>query len=172
MIVFDNVLDSINFSMDLSKILTEKKTSIYLDSTRKHRITIRIGICYGDVNYFKTNIQNCTQIDYYGNIVNIASRMESAVSPINGFAIAFTKEMEKDIPKIKELIEKDSKFEIKPINFKKIKKIDKFERSGKLLFNLFFINDSKEKLKGIKINLKVLKVKNTEVTEKKILSLF
>lgn len=48
--------------------------------------------------------------------------MESSVSPINGFAIAFTKEMEKDIPKIKELIEKDYKFEIKPINFKKIKK--------------------------------------------------
>lgn len=172
MIVFDNVLDSIKFSMFLSTILTEEKTSLYLDKTKKHRITSRIGICYGDVNYFKTKVQNCNQIDYYGTIVNIASRMESAVSPINGFAIAFTKEMEKDIPIIKELIEKDSKFEIKPFNLKKIKKINKFDRSGKLIFNLFFINDSKEKLKGIKINLKVLKVINKDVKEKKSVSLF
>tara|TARA_B100000963_G_C22463558_1_gene596826 strand:+ start:194 stop:886 length:693 start_codon:yes stop_codon:yes gene_type:complete len=172
MIVFKNVLDSIKFSMDISKILTDKKTSIYLDSKKKDKITIRIGICYGNVNYFKTKVQNCQQIDYFGNIVNIASRMETAVSPINGFAIAFTEDKENDIPKIQKLIEKDSKFSIKPLNLKKIKKIDKTERSGKLLHNLFFINENLENLKGIKINLKVLKVTNTEVTEEKSMSLF
>ena len=172
MIVFNNVLDSIKFSMEISKILTDKKTSIYLDSKKKDKITTRIGICYGNVNYFKTKVQNCTQVDYFGNIVNIASRMETAVSPINGFAIAFTEDKEIDIPKIQKLIEGESKFSIKALNLKKIKKIDRLERSGKLLYNLFFINQNLKNLKGIKINLKVLKVKNIEVTEKKSLSLY
>jgi len=172
MIVFNNIIHCVKFSIEISKLLTDDKTSIYLDDKKKDRITTRIGICYGDVNVFKIKIQNCEQKDYFGGIVNIASRMESGVSPINGFAIAFTKETEKDIPKIQKIIEKEEKLNIKAFNLKNIKKVDKFKRSGKLLFNLFFINDSLEKLKGLQTKIKVLKVSNIDVTEKKSFSVF
>ena len=172
MIVFNNIIHGVKFSIEISKLLTDDKTSIYLDDKKKDRITTRIGICYGDVNVFKIKIQNCEQKDYFGNIVNIASRMESGVSPINGFAIAFTKETEKDIPRIQKIIEKEEKLNIKAFNLKKIKKVDKFKKSGKLLFNLFFINDSLEKLKGIQTKIKVFKVSNIDVTEKKSFSVF
>ena len=172
MIVFNNIIHGVKFSIEISKLLTDDKTSIYLDDKKKDRITTRIGICYGDVNVFKIKIQNCEQKDYFGNIVNIASRMESGVSPINGFAIAFTKDTEKDIPRIQKIIEKEEKLNIKAFNLKKIKKVDKFKRSGKLLFNLFFINDSLEKLKGVQTKIKVFKVSNIDVTEKKSFSVF
>lgn len=52
-------------------------------------IELRIGIAVGKMYKKTIEIQNCRMVDYYGTTVNIASRMESVVSDIDGFAIYF-----------------------------------------------------------------------------------
>ena len=52
------------------------------------RIDIRLGMAYGIVNIKNAQIQKCNVKDYFGAIVNIASRMESMMSPVGGMAIA------------------------------------------------------------------------------------
>ena len=83
MIVFDDLNKAINFSINISNYLTDTKTSIYLDKTKKHKILLRTGISYGTLIIKKMKIQNCLVKDYFGDIANIASRMESSVSPHN-----------------------------------------------------------------------------------------
>ena len=54
----------------------------------KSKIILRIGICQGPVMESKIKIQGKELIDYLGNTVNTASRMESKVSKEGGFAFA------------------------------------------------------------------------------------
>lgn len=50
----------------------------------------RMGAAWGIVYEKRWVIQDCTSLDYFGNIVNTASRMESTVAPVNGLAFALT----------------------------------------------------------------------------------
>ena len=50
-------------------------------------IKIRMGICCGDMSMQKVKIQNKDMIDFFGGSVNMASRMESKVSEVEGFAL-------------------------------------------------------------------------------------
>ena len=114
MIFFKNsqCLQSIIFIIELQKYLQNKKINIKGD-----RIYIRIGLSVGDMIKYKEKVQNSTLIDYYGNNVNIASRMESSISPIGGFALHnFSYE------KIKEKIPKELRLYIKNNYNIKIKK--------------------------------------------------
>ena len=85
MIYFENLFNCLLFAISIQcKILR-------LDN--KSPIKIRIGICYGGDMWKKTlNIQNCEQIDFFGQTVNIASRMESKVATVNGIGLSFNKE--------------------------------------------------------------------------------
>lgn len=66
------------------------------------QIHIRIGLAEGPIQMRKTVIQNFTLKDYFGTTVNMASRMESKVSKVDGFGI-----LADSIPgKIKDLIER------------------------------------------------------------------
>lgn len=49
----------------------------------------RMGICYGEATEIVMDIQKCQQKDYLGATVNIASRMESKVSPSRGIGLCF-----------------------------------------------------------------------------------
>lgn len=52
-------------------------------------IKLRIGICQGHFEEQKVRFQDCDLKDYYGQTVNIASRMESVVAGANDIALAF-----------------------------------------------------------------------------------
>lgn len=79
MIYFKNWEDSIDFAIEIQ--------NIFPLSIKNDKISLRIGIGIGKLYSKKNKIQKCNLIDFYGSTVNIASRMESKVSPINGFAI-------------------------------------------------------------------------------------
>ena len=54
--------------------------------TANRAIEFRIGMAYGKMQRETLRIQDCDQFDYYGPIVNIASRMESHVAKPGGIA--------------------------------------------------------------------------------------
>jgi len=68
------------------------------------QIQIRIGIAEGELFSRKVLIQEHKMIDYFGPTVNIASRMESRVSQVGGFAI-LGDDLESSKPKILQLID-------------------------------------------------------------------
>ena len=86
MILFDTLEQSFNFSTELVTLM--KQVPIYLNTskTSKDVLRIRMGFCFGKVDIKKVNIQNKSLIDVFGSTVNKASRMESKVSDVGGFA--------------------------------------------------------------------------------------
>ena len=87
MIFFDdkNILNSLNFVFELQKYLYEKNFNINGD-----KIQIRIGYSYGEMNKIIQKVQKCNLIDFYGNTINVASRLESLISTKGGIAIKNT----------------------------------------------------------------------------------
>lgn len=79
MIVFkkkDNVFSSVKCAIEIhDKVIRENK------------FRLRIGMGYGYMREYKYKIQNNNVLDYFGETVNMASRMESRISPVSGFAI-------------------------------------------------------------------------------------
>jgi len=104
MIFFDdkNILNSLNFVFELQKYLYEKNFNI-----NGEKIQIRIGYSYGEMNKIIQKVQKCNLIDFYGNTVNVASRLESLISTKGGIAIKnayINKYLHKLNPDIKEFI--------------------------------------------------------------------
>jgi len=104
MIFFDdkNILNSLNFVFELQKYLYEKNFNI-----NGEKIQIRIGYSYGEMNKIIQKVQKCNLIDFYGNTVNVASRLESLISTKGGIAIKNTyinKHLHKLNPDLKEFI--------------------------------------------------------------------
>jgi len=75
MISFKDVKDAIQCGIDIQEDLKAKPISI----TKSTKVQLRIGICYGHVYESKVDVQNKKLIDYFGNTVNTASRIESKV---------------------------------------------------------------------------------------------
>jgi hypothetical protein len=141
MIYFDNIDDSVNFSIEIQQELTEKPLNI----GNKH-IEIRIGFCNGKLIIKKNDIQNHKLVDYYGSVVNSSSRLESNVSPIGGFAFA---NLIGVINKTTEKILIDN-CDYKIIKFTENKKDIEFKRSGRLLTKTHsYIVKNIDELKGI-----------------------
>jgi hypothetical protein len=157
MIVFNNIKDAIDFSMKINQHLLSNK-GLFLDENKKHRLELRTGICYGEVNLFKTKVQGFLLDDYFGNVVNTASRMESKISEINGIGIGILKENEKDIPDIIKILETYKNYEIEGFDFDNSCSIKRGQRSTKLIDDISFHCNNVKKLQGIKM-LKVLSVK-------------
>lgn len=55
---------------------------------RKSKIGLRIGIAHGPMFVRDWEVQECRLLDYFGNTVNTAARVESFVSAVGGFAVA------------------------------------------------------------------------------------
>lgn len=81
MIKFAKLTEAIQAAIELQQLFAKKP--IMLDNDR---IQIRIGIAYGEFLSRKVVVQEHKMVDYFGPTVNIASRMESKVSPVGGFA--------------------------------------------------------------------------------------
>lgn len=82
MIAFDKLEDALLFAIQYSEYDNK-----YPIKVGKMYLRIRIGICYGDILMKKIKIQGKQLVDFFGSTVNKASRMESKVSPIGGFAV-------------------------------------------------------------------------------------
>lgn len=119
---------------------------------KENTLRLRIGMCYGPTNEKSYKIQGVNLKDFFGNTVNIASRMETQVSPHDGFAFAILEQIK---PEISEKITK----EIEDINMRKIKFTNHCdipspdntrEKSARLLTDVqYFSCEDIGKLKGI-----------------------
>ena len=81
MIAFEDILDSIDFSIRFQDKLDTTKSEL------KEKLKFRTGIYYGMVSEKKVLIQKCLVKDFFGSVVNIASRLESKVSDPDTIAI-------------------------------------------------------------------------------------
>jgi methionine synthase II (cobalamin-independent) len=148
-IAFNNIKDAINLALDFYLYLN--KNPLIISNTEK--IQFRTGICYGEVTEINYNLNNCKLIDYYGNIVNTASRMESKVSSVNGLAIGIYKFNQNEINNIIEIINSNKKYSenwsIETKYFTNKCNINRQKRSMKLLHDLSIKCDNLSKLKGV-----------------------
>lgn len=71
----------------IQKRMTESNLLVPI-GIKKVRMQVRIGVAAGLVNVNQMTIQGKEMLDFFGNVVNIASRMESKVSKPDGFAVA------------------------------------------------------------------------------------
>jgi class 3 adenylate cyclase len=137
MIKFNTLKDGLEFALFIQNNLKENPIKI-----KKDNISIRIGMCYGDVYEITQDIQNYKLYDYLGNTVNTAARIESKVCEDGEIAFASTEELSKDI---EELL-KDYKKEL--ISF--TNKGDEHKRSYRILNDIQkHIYKNIEELKGV-----------------------
>ena len=92
LLAFDNIDDCLMFVKNMLMYTVSSKLNLKGD-----RIKFRTGIFQGDVYKMKYRLQNKELIDYFGNTVNTAARLEANVSPSDGFAIGASP---RDIPKV------------------------------------------------------------------------
>jgi len=146
MISFDDLIDGIKFVIELQSELKEKSIKV-----GKEKLEIRVGMCYGDVYEREIKWQDKKMLDYFGNVVNTASRLESKVSEIGGFAFAYQSNISKDEKEnIINLLEKEVKT-YKVIDYTENSKENELRtRSGRLLSDAHkFVIRSLKKLRGV-----------------------
>ena len=146
MISFDDLINGIKFIIDLQIELKTKPIKV-----GKESIKIRAGMCYGEVYERTSERQGKNLVDYFGNVVNTASRMESKVSEVGGFAFAYQSKQSKDEKnEIVELLEKEN-INFKVIDYTDEKNVDEDRiRSGRLLSDTHkFVIRALKKLKGV-----------------------
>lgn len=66
----------------------EKAVDFAVEVLKTEELPLRIGICSGNLTAKKCKIQNVELVDFFGDVVNTASRMESKVAEAGG--VAFT----------------------------------------------------------------------------------
>ena len=160
MIYFDdkNILNSLNFVFELQKYLYEKNFNI-----NGEKIQIRIGYSYGKMNKIIQPVQKCKLIDFYGNNVNISSRLESLISTKGGIAIRsnnIKKYINKINPDIREFIKDKYIIEFIDYDIPSKKKISKRNNNKNNTNNTNNTNNIKSKSIKIKKTSKYLSLKN------------
>ena len=80
---------AIESAIDIQKSFIDKP--IYLSKKKNDVIKIRLGMCTGETFTHKVDVQGHKLRDFYGTVVNIASRMESKVSREYEIALSFYK---------------------------------------------------------------------------------
>lgn len=146
MISFDELINGIKFIIDLQTELRDKPIKV-----GKESIQVRAGMCYGEVYSRTAERQGKNLVDYFGNVVNTASRLESKVSEVGGFAFAYQyKQTKGEKDEITELLEKEN-VKFKVIDYTDDKNVDeKRIRSGRLLSDTHkFVIRALKKLKGV-----------------------
>ena len=152
MISFDDIYDGINFAIEMC--LLQENSPIIVGNSDK--LQIRIGMSYGTVNQKRQMIQNKSLLDYFGPTVNSASRMESKISPVKGFAFSILGKLAHNTKIIKYLNSKsiDVGLSYYMYDVPSCEKI--LKRSERLLYtNQIFENKCKNpsQLKGIYRNI-------------------
>jgi hypothetical protein len=97
MLMFDKAFDAVKYCIELVKLMRQSPIKL----SPKDTLMIRIGMCYGPVLKKNVKIQGKNLIDVFGPTVNKASRMESKVSDVGGFAFTLeSTELPADIKKV------------------------------------------------------------------------
>lgn len=141
----DSLLRSIQFSYDLQEDLRKNPIKI-----KGRNLRIRLGIHLGPLYKKYVNIQGKKLMDYFGNTVNTASRMESTVSSPGDIVFSWSGNIKKEEEeKIKTwILEKGMKTRIVDYQHRCYK--GKRRRSGRLLSDLqLHTCEPLSKLKGV-----------------------
>jgi|GEM_PF-3731400 len=140
------LLDSIKSAIDIQESLKNDPIE-----SEKGKLEVRIGICYGEVYIKETKIQGFELKDYFGNNVGTASRLESKVSDVGGFAFSFIEDIDNEEEILKYLKDNGVKIEVIKYDNKCEKGKGDRKRSARLLTDLQ-INTCKdiEDLNGVK----------------------
>jgi hypothetical protein len=149
MIAFDDLLDSIKFTVKFQKKLDTTKS--LLEKTPQ----FRTGIYYGMVNQNKMLIQKCLVKDFFGSVVNIASRLESKVSDPGSIAIGI-----KDNRILNNILDflKKNKYNYEIIDYKHLCKSSRLKSIRKKNITLSHKCKNIKILKGVDKNMSVLKI--------------
>ncbi len=134
---------ALRFALKIQKQLVKKP--IYLQgSGRRDRIKLRIGMCFGKAFKQYETFQGKKMVDFYGAVINTASRMESKVAKEGEVVIAFHENSKKNYLVIIEK-EKDIRkhWYVKIKHYKKnCKDVSKFrKRSGRFLQGYSCLNE-------------------------------
>jgi hypothetical protein len=123
----NSYLNAIGAAYEIQDIFARDMVEI----DKNNQINIRIGLAYGDAYEYSYRLQNANLKDYLGDLVNLASRMESVMSPVNGFAFTLTKKFnEEDVAELIRFNEED--YTIKKILVKENCE-PSYKRSGRIL---------------------------------------
>jgi class 3 adenylate cyclase len=86
--VVKTIGDAFMIYFQKSKNSLRNAVDFAVEVLKTEELPLRIGICTGNMTAKKCRIQNVSIVDFFGDVVNTASRMESKVAEPNG--IAFT----------------------------------------------------------------------------------
>jgi class 3 adenylate cyclase len=107
MVYFSTSEDSLFNALKCSKEIIKSES----------KYNLRIGVCEGQMDHKTYKIQNANLKDFFGNVVNVASRMESKVSTQGSIAFTSTKSIDDRISNYKsigELVKIDlSKYDLR-----------------------------------------------------------
>jgi len=155
MISFNNIKDAIQCAIDIQEDLINNPIKI-----NNSNLKLRIGITFGPVYESTVILQNGIKlIDYFGNTVNSAARLEAKVSDEEGFAFALLSDKIEDL-NFDDLLKK---YKVDLISFSN--KGNGVNRSQRLLTDIHrFFHKSIKELKGID-KIDVYKVKLNETSK-------
>lgn len=136
MLSFNKIKDAIDFAIDLQKDLKNNPIKV-----GNKNLQLRIGICGGKMFKKSSKRQDKSMVDYFGNIVNLASRLESIVCDVGDVAFGY-------IGKVEDL--KLDDYTVDVIDFKENCKIDSRKRSQRLLTDVHnYMCKNISQLKGV-----------------------
>lgn len=78
----------------------ENAVEFAVEVTKQEELPLRIGICSGNMTAKKCRIQNVELLDFFGDVVNTASRMESKVSEEGGIAFTSVNNIDEQVESI------------------------------------------------------------------------
>lgn len=148
MISFESWKDAYYFALEVQFELHDNSDKYVV--VKRDLFQVRIGVAYGDLNVEHVKIQGCELVDYFGNTVNTASRMESKVSPVGGLGIVCLD----DDPNFENFMMEEikrNKFEYKILSFTDCSRLNKVrKRSSRLLTDKHYTCNDSSLLKGVK----------------------
>jgi hypothetical protein len=150
MIAFEDIIDSIEFVINLQKKIDTTKSEI------EEKIKFRTGIYYGIVKEKKILIQKCLVKDFFGSVVNIASRLESKVSEAGDIAIGIKSN---NVLNNILMFFKQKKYKFEIVEYKKKCKSNTLKSIHKKKITLKHICKDINFLKGVDKSITVLKIK-------------
>lgn len=95
--VVKSIGDAFMIYFEESDNTLERSIECGLEILRAESLPLRIGICEGAMQEKIYILQNAKLKDYFGNVVNVASRMESKVAQPEGIAFSSTTEIPEEI---------------------------------------------------------------------------
>lgn len=78
----------------------EKAVDFAVEAHNSEELPLRIGICTGKMRAKKCRVQNVELLDFFGDVVNTASRMESKIAEPGGIAFTSVDEISSQLESI------------------------------------------------------------------------